>query len=63
MGGGGNSSYGHESFKRSRSHFADRVTADGRDGWPVEAGRCRLFLGDASPELAKAPARSEAIRP
>lgn len=33
----GNSSYGQKAFKRSKSHFADRVTADGRDGWPVEA--------------------------
>lgn len=32
----GNDDYGKKSFKRSRSHFADRITADGRDGWPVE---------------------------
>lgn len=38
----GNSAYGHKAFKRSRSHFADRITADGRDGRPVEAGRHRL---------------------
>ncbi|MFE7499591.1 glutathione S-transferase family protein, partial [Streptomyces albidoflavus] len=31
----GNAEYGHKPFKRARSHFADRITADGRDGWPV----------------------------
>jgi putative glutathione S-transferase len=39
-----NDSYGKKGFKRSRSHFADRITADGRDGWPVEAGRYRLVV-------------------
>ena len=39
MGGGGNSSYGQTTFKRSKSHFTDRITADGRDGWPVQEGR------------------------
>ena len=28
----GNRAYGHRTFKRSKSHFADRITADGRDG-------------------------------
>ncbi|MDQ0793122.1 glutathione S-transferase family protein [Streptomyces sp. B1I3] len=46
---GGNTSYGHKPFKRSRSHFADRITADGRDGWPVEAGRYRLVVSRACP--------------
>ncbi len=36
-------------FSRSRSHFRDRITADGRDGWPVEAGRYRLVV---SPRLS-----------
>ncbi|MGY6026711.1 glutathione S-transferase family protein [Streptomyces spinosirectus] len=54
MGGGGNSSLGHESFRRSRSHFADRVTADGRDGWPVEAGRYRLVASRACPWASRA---------
>ena len=26
-------------FKRSPSHFVDRITADVSEGWPVEAGR------------------------
>ncbi|MFC9945531.1 glutathione S-transferase family protein [Streptomyces pratensis] len=46
---GGNAAYGHKPFKRSRSHFADRITADGRDGWPVEAGRYRLVVSRACP--------------
>ncbi|MGY5133931.1 glutathione S-transferase family protein, partial [Streptomyces nigrescens] len=43
----GNVAYGRKPFKRSRSHFADRITADGRDGWPVEAGRYRLVVSRA----------------
>lgn len=43
----GNTEYGHKPFTRSRSHFTDRVTADGRDGWPVEAGRYRLIVSRA----------------
>lgn len=45
----GNEAYGRKSFKRSRSHFADRITADGADGWPVEAGRYRLVISRACP--------------
>ncbi|MFG2222137.1 glutathione S-transferase family protein [Streptomyces sp. NPDC048644] len=45
----GNATYGQKPFRRSRSHFADRVTADGRDGWPVEAGRYRLVASRACP--------------
>ncbi len=47
--GGGNSAYGRKAFKRSRAHFQDRITADGRDGWPVEAGRYRLVVSRACP--------------
>ncbi|MFF7531731.1 glutathione S-transferase family protein [Streptomyces bobili] len=50
----GNSAYGHKAFKRSRSHFADRITADGRDGRPVEAGRYRLIVSRACPWASRA---------
>ncbi|MFJ4425422.1 glutathione S-transferase family protein [Streptomyces bobili] len=50
----GNSAYGHKAFKRSRSHFADRITVDGRDGRPVEAGRYRLIVSRACPWASRA---------
>lgn len=50
----GNAAYGRRPFKRSRSHFADRITADGRDGWPVEAGRYRLVASRACPWAGRA---------
>lgn len=54
MGGDGNSAYGHRKFTRSRSHFDDRITADGRDGWPVRAGRYRLVVSRACPWASRA---------
>ncbi|MBL1084445.1 glutathione S-transferase C-terminal domain-containing protein [Streptomyces actinomycinicus] len=54
MGGDGNKAYGHRTFRRSRSHFADRITADGRDGWPVQADRYRLVVSRACPWASRA---------
>ncbi|MFF3311095.1 glutathione S-transferase family protein [Streptomyces sp. NPDC002952] len=51
---GSNADYGKKEFKRSGSHFTDRVTADGRDGWPVEAGRYRLVASRACPWASRA---------
>ncbi|WP_020662196.1 glutathione S-transferase family protein [Amycolatopsis benzoatilytica] len=36
-------------FKRDTNYVADRITADGRDGWPVEPGRYRLVIARACP--------------
>jgi putative glutathione S-transferase len=50
----GNRAYGREQFKRSKSHFTDRITADGRDGWPVAADRYRLVISRACPWASRA---------
>jgi putative glutathione S-transferase len=36
-------------FTRDQNYIATRITADGRDGYPVEAGRYRLVVSRACP--------------
>jgi putative glutathione S-transferase len=40
---------GGKEFTRDMNYIPDRITADGRDGWPVEAGRYRLIAARACP--------------
>ena len=36
-------------FERDARYLSDRITADGREGWPVEPGRYRLVVSRACP--------------
>ena len=36
-------------FRRDTDYITTRITADGRDGWPVEPGRYRLVVARACP--------------
>jgi glutathionyl-hydroquinone reductase len=36
-------------YSRDTNYVSDRITADGRDGWPVEPGRYRLVAARACP--------------
>ncbi len=38
-----------QEFTRDTNYIEDRITADGRDGYPVEAGRYRLVVARACP--------------
>lgn len=38
-----------KAFERDMKYIPDRITRDGRDGWPVEAGRYRLIVARACP--------------
>ena len=39
----------HGEFERDTNYITDRITADGRDGWPVEPDRYRLIVARACP--------------
>jgi glutathionyl-hydroquinone reductase len=41
-------------FNRDTSYITDRITADGRDGWPVAPGRYRLVVSRACPWASRA---------
>jgi putative glutathione S-transferase len=41
-------------FTRDSRYIDDRITADGRDGWPVEPGRYRLVVSRACPWASRA---------
>ena len=42
-------SYVENEFTRDTAYIQDRITVDGRDGWPVEPGRYRLAVARACP--------------
>ncbi len=44
----------HGVFTRDTKYIADRITRDGRDGWPVEPGRYRLVVSRACPWAGRA---------
>ena len=43
------SGYVESEYKRDSKYLADRITADGSSGWPVEPGRYRLVVARACP--------------
>ena len=43
------SGYVEKEYQRDSTYIEDRITADGRDGWPVEPGRYRLIAARACP--------------
>ena len=48
-GDGSGTGDGSGAFVRDADYINDRITADGRDGWPVEPGRYRLVVARACP--------------
>ncbi len=43
-----------DDFDRDMDYLPDRITRDGRDGWPVEPGRYRLLAAKACPWATRA---------
>ncbi|MGH3347280.1 MAG: glutathione S-transferase family protein [Nocardioides sp.] len=43
-----------DEFDRDMDYLPDRITRDGRDGWPVEPGRYRLLAARACPWATRA---------
>ncbi|HEY3337799.1 MAG TPA: glutathione S-transferase C-terminal domain-containing protein [Propionicimonas sp.] len=46
--------YTEPEFQRDTDYIPDRITRDGRDGWPVEPGRYRLVAARACPWASRA---------
>src|SRR6476620_12461348 len=46
--------YVEKNFKRDTNYITTRITTDGRDGFPVEAGRYRLIAARACPWASRA---------
>jgi putative glutathione S-transferase len=46
--------YVEKSYQRDTRYLSDRITADGRDGWPVEPDRYRLVVSRACPWASRA---------
>ena len=46
--------YVERSYQRDTRYLSDRITADGREGWPVEPGRYRLVVSRACPWASRA---------
>ena len=43
-----------DEFDRDMDYLPDRITRDGRDGWPVEPDRYRLLAAKACPWATRA---------
>ncbi len=48
-GGGGSYVSSGDEFERHTAYIQTRITADGRDGYPMEPGRYRLVVSRACP--------------
>jgi putative glutathione S-transferase len=46
--------YVEQSYQRDTRYLSDRITTEGREGWPVEPGRYRLVVSRACPWASRA---------